>query len=343
MRIINTLVFFLFSVAAYGQEQHDMEWLFQNGAFEKVIENGTKILETNQHDLTVSHLVGRSLAALKRFEAAKPFLEKTTIKSAPGWMKAWSFAYLGICNYATGDIKESKRNLKKAIELNATKKATKFAQKNLKLLTLNENSRDWEVVETEHIKFHIQANHQIGDIQAYCQMREEAFKANNVFFNASLYKKIDFYVWTDLAKGKKVLGQEIGFANADLCVIHSKVDQTTGHEITHILCDFGIKPGKKNRLINEGVAVAFDLTQRNRLELAKSMNSNNLSVKMLMQDSFKYPEQVVYSIGGALIEYLMERKDRALVKKVLKEQSYDVLLETYGLEIIAEFDQKIKN
>ena len=41
--------------------------------------------------------------------------------------------------------------------------------------------------------------------------------------------------------------------------------------------------------------------------------------------------------------FLMEKKDKDLVKTLLKEQTYEVLLEVYGVEIIEEFDQKIKN
>jgi tetratricopeptide (TPR) repeat protein len=343
MRIIKTIIFLLGAVGIYGQDLGEIERLFQDGDFEKVVENGSRILETDSNNLTVCHLVGRALTELKKFNEAKPLLEKTTIKSAPDWMKSWSFGYLGICYYTFGDLKESKNNFKKAIKLNATKNSTKFAEKRLKLILLAEYSKDWEVFETEHIKFHIQPNHQIGDIKLYCSAREDAFKENNFFFHASLYKKIDFYVWSDFEEGKKFLGEEIGFSNSDLCMINSKVNQTKGHEITHILCDYGIKPNKKNRLINEGVAVAFDLSNRNRLELAKSINQDNLSIKDLMNEPFKFPESVIYPIGGALIEYLMENKDEELIKKLLKQQTYEVLLEVYGIEIIEEFEQKIKN
>lgn len=343
MSTIKTIIFLLFTVTTYGQDVSEIERLFQDGDFEKVVEKGSHLLETNGNDLTACHLVGRALTELKKFKEAKPLLEKTTIKIAPDWMKSWSFGYLGICNYATGNLKESKINFKKAIKLNATKNSTKFSEKRLKLIRLDEYAKNWEVVETENITFHIQHNHQLEDINNYCSAREDAFKENNTFFNASPYKKIDFYVWSDFEEGKKVLGEEIGFANPDLCIINSKVNQTKGHEITHILCDFGINPSKKNRLINEGVAVAFDLTNRNRLELAKSINQDNFSIKDLMNEPFKFPENVVYPIGGALIEYLMEKKDKELIKRLLKEQTYDVLLDAYGIEIIEEFDQKIKH
>lgn len=208
---------------------------------------------------------------------------------------------------------------------------------------MTEYSKDWEVIETENIKFHIQPDHQIGDLTNFCSEREVAFKENNVFFKAVLYKKIDFFVWSNPEEGKKVLGEEIGFANSDFCIIHSRINQTKGHEITHILCDYGIKPNKKNRLINEGVAVAFDLTNRNRVELAKSANQENIVLKDLMREPYKFPESVVYPIGGALIEYLMENKEKDLIIKLLKEQTYEVLIETYGIEIIEAFEQKIMN
>jgi tetratricopeptide (TPR) repeat protein len=343
MRIIKTVFFLFVAVGIFGQDLSEIESLFQVGDYEKVVENGSRILKTNNNDLTTCHLVGRALTELKKFNEAKPLLEKTTIKSAPDWMKSWSFAYLGIVNFATGNLKESKSNFKKAIKLKATKNSTRFAEKRLKLVMLSEYSKDWEIFEMENIKFHLQPNHQIRDIKLYCSTREDAFKENNIFFNASLYKKIDFYVWSDVEEGKKVLGEEIGFANSDLCIINSKVNQTKGHEITHILCAYGIKPNKVNQLINEGIAVAFDLSNSNRLELAKSVNQDNLSIKDLMNEPFKFPENQVYPIGGALIEYLMKKKDKELIKRLLKNQTYEVLLEVYGIEIIEEFNQKIKN
>lgn len=343
MRIISFIVCLMSTVVSYGQDAAEIELLFKNEAYEEVVEKGLQILETNTDDLTVCHLVGRALTELKKFEEAKPLLKKTITQSAPDWMKSWSFGYLGICNFATGDFKESKSNFEKAIKLNATKNSTKFAEKRLKLIQMTEYSKDWEVIETENIKFHIQPDHQIGDLTNFCSEREVAFKENNVFFKAVLYKKIDFFVWSNPEEGKKVLGEEIGFANSDFCIIHSRINQTKGHEITHILCDYGIKPNKKNRLINEGVAVAFDLTNRNRVELAKSANQENIVLKDLMREPYKFPESVVYPIGGALIEYLMENKEKDLIIKLLKEQTYEVLIETYGIEIIEAFEQKIMN
>ena len=343
MRIIKTVICLLIAIATQGQDISEIERLFQEGDFGKVVEKGSLILEANGEDLTVCHLVGRAMAELKDFKRAKPLLEKTTTGSVPNWMKSWSFGYLGICNYAMGDIENAINNLEKASKLNATKNSTKFAEKRLKLIRLIEYTKDWAVVETDNIIFHIQPNDQIGDINNYCLARENAFKENNAFFKANLYKKIDFYIWSNPGLGKKVLGEEIGFANSDLCIINSKINQTKGHEITHILCDYGIKPNKNNRLINEGVAVAFDLTNRNRLELAKSVNQENLSIKQLMEEPSKFPDDVVYPIGGAFIEYLMGKKDKELIKNLMKEQTYSMIIETYSTAIIEEFEEKIKN
>ena len=148
MRIIKTVIFLLITVGIYGQDLGEIERLFQDGDFEKVVENGSRILESNSNDLTLCHLVGRALTELKKFDNAIPLLEKATIKTAPDWMKSWSFGYLGICNYATGNLKESKNNFKKAIKLNATKNSTKFAENRLKLKLLPEYAKDWEVFET---------------------------------------------------------------------------------------------------------------------------------------------------------------------------------------------------
>ncbi|MEZ4943087.1 MAG: hypothetical protein R3D58_19595 [Saprospiraceae bacterium] len=341
MRIATTVICLILAAVGYGQDADEIERLFNNGDFEAVVEKGTRLLEADTDELIVCHLVGRALTELKQFEQAKPLLKKTTVKSAPGWMKSWSFGYLGICNYATGNLKESESNFKKAVKLNATKNSTKFAARRLKLLQLPEYAKDWETIETDNIRFYVQPGHQIADLKKYCSERNAAFIENNHFFNAAPYKKIDFFVWSNPEEGKKILGEEIGFANSDFCMINAKINQTKGHEITHILCDYGIKPNKKNRLINEGVAVAFDLTNRNRVELAKSANQKNMKIKDFFNESSRLPEDIIYPVGGALIEYLRTKNDNERLKRLLKEQTYEALLETYGIEIIEEFERKI--
>ena len=344
MKLTKLIIFLFFGFTSCGQDKQDsnnIEIFYQNGNLEKTIESGKELLINDSTNLMVNHLVGRALVDQKKFEEAKKYLSNSIHKNSPNWMNAWSYGYLGTCNYLTDDLEKSKENLTKAIELNATKNSTKFANKRLKWFQLGEYFDEWEIIEKSNIRFHIQPNHGIEDIIDYCELRQKAYEINNNFFKAQPYKKIDFYVWSKPEEGKKIMGKPIGFANSDLCIINSRIEQTKGHEITHIISDHGIKPKKKNRLINEGVAVAFDLTNRDRLEMAKSANDEKLGLKVLMENAKDYPESVVYPIGGALIEFLRNEGSEENLKSLIQNQTWENLIEIYGDGRIEKFDKLI--
>lgn len=52
-------------------------------------------------------------------------------------------------------------------------------------------------------------------------------------------------------------------------------------------------------------------------------------------------KSVVYPIGEAFIEFLMEKKGGDTLKLLLKEQIYGRLLEWYGEELIKAFEERI--
>ena len=111
-------------------------------------------------------------------------------------MKSWSYAYLGVCYYATNNYEASKKNLLESISMDATKHSTNFAKKRLGWFQMTEYFDDWKVVETSNIRFHFQPGHKIQGLKTYCEAREAALAKNNEFFEAALYKKIDFFVWS---------------------------------------------------------------------------------------------------------------------------------------------------
>jgi len=343
MRLNITILLLLTSSFCFGQDLNKIQSLYQKGNNEEVVIEGREILNEHPENLTVNHLMGRALTDLKKFEDAIIYLEKVIYnKTSPNWMLSWSHAYLGICYYALDKQDEAKKNLEFAIKNNATENSTNFANKRIQGFQLTSYFEDWEIIETDHIRFHFQNNNKIDNLKEYCNQREQAYIKINDFFKASPYKKIDFYVWSNAKEGKKILGKEIGFANSDFCIINSKSEQTKGHEITHILSNYGIFPENKNRLINEGVAVAFDQTKQHRIELAKAANNKNIGIQELMHNSEKIEEKLIYTVGGAFIEYLLSKKDEETLKLLIKNQTWENLIALYGKETIKEFEEKIK-
>lgn len=341
MKTLISFLIFLFSMALQGQNLDRLQSHYQNGRLEQVVEQGIRILEDDPEALVASHLTGRALVDLKRYAEAKAYLEKTSVDPAPAWMQAWSYGYLGVSHFFTDDAQKAKACLQEAVRMNVTANATAFAEKRLTLFQLSPYFDDWEVVETEHIRFHLQPDHGIEKVENYIAVREEAHQRINTFFRAQPIKKVDFFVWSKPEEGKSIIGRNIGFARSSLCLINSRVDQTRGHELTHILSDVGLRPEQKNRLINEGLAVAFDQTKRDRMALARSANVDAVGIEQLMKNADQYPEAVIYPIGGAFIEFLMAQEDEDTLKDLIRDQSWDQLLKLYGKEVIREFEAKI--
>ena len=177
----------------------------------------------------------------------------------------------------------------------------------------------------------------------YCDTRENAYQINNQFFEAEPYKKIDYFVWSKPKDAINIVGKNLGFADSDLCKINLSINQTIGHEMTHILCDFGMKPTNRNRLINEGVAVAFDLSHSDKMKAAIRTNTENLGIKDINERAEELPEAYIYPVGGAFIEYLLKNFGDEKLKSLLRDQSWNHLIELYGTEVLAEFDKKIKS
>jgi tetratricopeptide (TPR) repeat protein len=114
MKTALTLALLVLYSLCSAQSQKNIELLFQKGKSEKVVEKGKKLLESEPNNLTVNHLVGRSLTDIKKYEEAKAYLQKSIADNSPDWMKAWSYGYLGLCFYITDDYSQSKSYLKQS-------------------------------------------------------------------------------------------------------------------------------------------------------------------------------------------------------------------------------------
>ncbi|MEZ4921065.1 MAG: hypothetical protein R2792_18340 [Saprospiraceae bacterium] len=326
----------------WGQQIEQIQSEFQKGNLTETVLLGKQLLEQEPNHLLANHLIGRALTDLGKYNEAKRYLTASCNPSASSWMIAWSHGYLGTCYFMTDSLTLAQQHLEKAIRLKATKNSTAFAKKSQKQFQFSPYFNSWETVETATLRFHFQPGHRIKNLQDYCQSRQEAFDTINLFFEAKLSKKIDYFIWSKPKQGKKIIGSNIGFANSELCLINAQIRQSRGHELTHILCKQGLSPILKNRFINEGVAVAFDLSERNRVEEAIKVNKKNWHIKELMDQANELPESELYPIAGAFIEYLLKQKGEPALKRVLINQSWETLMEVYGKELILKFEKAIQ-
>lgn len=336
----------LFSFNIYAQNIEKLGNLYNQREYAKVIELGQEELKSYPNHPNLNMIVGRAYSDNKQFEKAIPFLEKGTVKENNlDWVQAWSYGYLGNCYYVTDEYQKSKESITTCIKLNATENSTKYAQKLLNSFQMSSFYDNWEIVETESIRFHFQESKNIADKELFIKVRETAYADINKFFNAKPYKKIDFFVWDDPKQAKRKLGQELGFASSNLCIINSRNNQTQGHEIAHILTTFGIFPIKTTRLINEGIATYFDQTNRDRIQIAKeSLAGKEIKITDLWENPKNYSDEYNYTIGAALIAFLFEKGNEEQMKRLLKDQTVTSARNIYQNfdNLMVDFTTKLK-
>jgi hypothetical protein len=194
----------------------------------------------------------------------------------------------------------------------------------------------WSVVETDHFRFHFPAEPRV-DPAKFTAQEERAFEQLRGTFTGSLPGKINFYVWNTSQDGERVLGRPLGFSEPRLLLIHATGTQTPGHELTHVLLFHSIHQESTNQFITEGTAVAFDLTPRDRVALARTIMRRNgvkaVSIPELWEQPARLSAEVMYPIAGAFVERLAARGGKERLLRLLRTQTLADARTIYGAEL----------
>jgi len=337
----------LFCSNTYCQKYNDAVKLFGKKKYDKALTLSLKYLEKDTASTLLNMIVGKIHTEKKEYKKAIPYLLKGSADiNTEKYITAWSLANLGVCYYMTNEYEKSKTALETCININATANVNKFAKKQMLNYFHDDIFNDWVILESKHLRFHFQDTSVISNTKNYILVRENAYLKNNEFFESQLTDKIDFYVWATRKDMKKTFGSEGGFANSYKNEIHAHFKQTPGHEITHILCNSGLNPTKKSALINEGIAVYFNFTSTNRIEIAKSeLNGKKISIKEFWEHPNNYQSKYCYLLGGAFVEYLANNGTKEQLKELLKNQTYKNARKIYNNlnELIKEFENTLYN
>lgn len=337
-------VFFIGTLSVRSQSVPEALFqLYGAGQLEAVIARGEQELKTNSEQPLVNQAVGRAYADKDEFQAAIPYLIKSaSAASATPDVKAWGQAYLGTCYYGLQDYARAKTALEAAVAANATRNATNYASKRLGMLRARDlAAKKWQPLETTHFRFYFQAPQNLGTSpEAFAALHEQAYETSNRFFQAMLPRKVDFYVWDDRADALRVLGQPLGFTQANFLTIHVMRDQTRGHEIAHQLLHFSLRPTQQRPLISEGIAVCFDQSGANRLQTARQAAAGPVDVWKMWEQPNAYSERQLYAVGGALLEYLLAHVPEAQVKQLLREQTPQLGRQLFSQQV-ADFEKEL--
>ncbi len=315
-----------FITMAQNPPLDDLLKLYNAQDFKSAIEKTKPMLENEPGRVDLNLIIGRSYTDLGEYKSALAFLETTvTNDKKNSWQKAWALSYLGTCYFMLQDYQKAELSIDASIKLNATRNATNSAIGKTVFFGFDKSYTTWKTIETDNFRFHFQ-NMNDAEIEKYTALREIAFKRINGFFNSSLPKKTDFYVWESREDAKNILRRNLGFAEPELCIVHTCFQQTIGHEMTHVISHYTSAVSGKTRFINEGTAVCFDQTRQDRLEQVKSLTTarnEKIGIKDCWENGDKYPEEILYPLAGLFVKELIDNFGKEKFLKFFKNQTYD--------------------
>lgn len=335
-------------ILSYGQRPESIELgeLYESGKYEETINKALEYLEKEPEYITFHLVLGRAYTDIYEYQKAIPHLKFTVENdSLNSWKKGWALSYLGTCYYMQSDYENSEKALISCIELKTTKNVTKDAYNKMLTFGYDKSYINWKIVESENIRFHFR-NMSETEIQKYIKTREEAFTKINEFFGSTLPKNIDFFVWDSRKKATKILHRNLGFAEPTYCIIHSHFQQTKGHELTHIISNYSTNVTTKTGLINEGISVHFDLSNRNDEQKVINLIKNKdiqIDIKKIWSNWQDYPQELTYPLSGLLVGKLIEVFGKEKFLLFFADQTYENAKTIFGDELdifIEEFENK---
>jgi hypothetical protein len=187
------------------------------------------------------------------------------------------------------------------------------------------------------------------DHAAFAERHDAAFQEIAAFFGATLSHPARFFVWRSNEEAQAAGLPPLGFARPAYHLVHARVNQTVGHEITHLAVYHGAQPTQRTGLINEGLAVYFDQSGRDRYATARSalaaVGRKTVSIETLWTDWASVPPRVSYPVAGAFVHHLIERGGPATIKQLARHQTLDRAQQLYGDDLaryMAEVERRIQ-
>ena len=184
-----------------------------------------------------------------------------------------------------------------------------------------------------HFRFHFQDTAAVASVKRLMQLKETAFDTINRFFNSTLPKKIDYFVWSDAKMADSIFHQRLAFSESSLCLTHTDPKHTIGHEMTHSISYHAVKTKKQTQLIAEGVCVCFDGTARDNIAAVKKNMDSRITVSDIWKNDSRLGEEIIYPLGGELVKRLIVKYGRDKFMRLLENQTYENAVKIYGNDL----------
>jgi tetratricopeptide (TPR) repeat protein len=364
MKVLLFLVFLAVYTSARCQNFNEIDNLFKQKKFNEAIAACTNYIKTDTTNARVYDEIGRCYNAVHQYGNAIPYFEKAIAMDGDStFLTGWAYCDMGLAHIKSGDEARGRQELYKTVELGQTRNSVNTALnilrnmakgKDITAASMDENLNtipNWVVMEGAHIKYFFEDTFGISYlVQKFIARHEQAFDTLNTVFEAKLPVKITYYVWLSEERARRVLHcGPLGFATPENYTVNTRINQTVGHEMTHVLSywAWGSVPVNTSKFIDEGVASAFNLDGMDKIAKARrAVEGKNLnSVLNIWEEGTAASEDLIYPVGGAFLQFLYRNGSFSDFKKLIKDQTIPAAKEIYGKQklsdLVQQFDKLI--
>ena len=335
--MIHLLLALLLLAPASAQEvpNQDLHSLYGDGRTDQALEQALVRLAGMPADRDLNLLVGRCLVDLGRAAEGKPYLQRVVADPQPDWRHAWSQFYLGHVAIQEGDDDRARALWIEVRDAKLTQNVARSAEGNLRGFALGEAFAGWSRLSTAHCRFAFSPTLADSDRQAFADEHEAAWGHLTGYFGGEPPAPVRYIVWGSVDEARSLAGiKSLGFARPEACLVHCRWDQTVGHELTHVVSFQALKPTARTALVNEGLAVCFDLTGRDRLAVARqavaASGPDSLDLAVLWEQPPTTQENWFYPVAGAWIRMLLDRGGKEALLALCRDQSLANARAVYG-------------
>lgn len=338
--------------------------LYKDGKYEEAMVAYKRLLGTKD-SAEACEMIGRIHVERMEVDSGMVYLHRALAADADRtWISGWAHLYIGTAWLLKGDKDRATEELNKTIALNKTQTSVKTARSTLaspdvviERIRKMASARsipdslakiNWITIEGRYISFNFEDTAGWGgDAIAYMAAHDAAYKELSKIFKPKLPQKLQYYVWVDKKRAEALLGSPLGFTEPNKCICYVHTGQTRGHEMMHAISHWAWgKPMKyKNKFISEGVSVAFDLRDASRINEAKTALEGKKikSVTEIWEHRREMPDDLLYPVGGAFVEYMYGKSTKEQFRELVKCQSIECARIIYGYNefavLVSEFDK----
>lgn len=330
--------------SAQDSPNQDLNDLYGQGQKERVLELAWERLASSPDDRELNLLVGRCLVDLGRAHEGKPYLQRVVDDKQADWRHAWAQFYLGTIAVQDGDDDTARVLWTEVRDAKLTQNVARSAAGSLRGFALDEAFADWRSLRTEHCVFVFSPAHADRDLQEFADAHEKAWQHLTSFFGGMPPWSVRYVVWDSVEEARNLAGiQSLGFARPEACLVHCRWDQTLGHELTHVVSYQVLKPTARTGLINEGLAVCFDLSGRDRLVTAQQAAGAAGLTAIDLPAWWEQPptgqDACFYPVAGAWVQTLLDRGGKEALLALCREQSLANAQVIYGDSLAVWMDE----